>query len=241
MKKAILICIITLVVFDLSSQEKKSYQTGVTAQQNINAIVKLAPYSDGAVGFDTRYEGVKGSPRLFEKLMPSFLKVKGLDDYVKLESDIDLVGNTLLFNHPQTGKMLTLAADNVIELVFVNSEGEDQVFRTTAGMKFEKDIKETKFCQILSDSPVMFIKMPVKIFTEADYKGAYTADRKYDEYETKLRYYIATEDGVLHQVQLNKNALTKLFPEKKSIIKETAGSRSFENDEEMVKAVLGKF
>jgi len=82
--------------------------------------------------------------------------------------------------------------------------------------------------------------MPVKTLTEADYKGLYSANRLYDEYESKIRYYISTADSVLHQVQLNRKALTKLFPKNKEIINKTIESGSFKNDEEMVIAVLEK-
>ena len=81
--------------------------------------------------------------------------------------------------------------------------------------------------------------MPVKIFTEANYKGAYAPDRRYDEYETKYRYYIFGPDNTFHQIQLNRKSLVKLFPEKKEIIDKAIGSKTYENDEEMVIAVLG--
>lgn len=240
MKRFSLSFLISLLTLNLICQSTGSAREGTSAQQNINAIIKLAPYTDGAVGFDTRYEGVKGSPRLFDKLLPSMLKVEGQDYYIKLETDLDLEHNSLLFNHPKTGKLTSIPSDIVIELVVTNEGDSDLYYRTTNGLKFEKEMKETKFCQVLSETPVLFIKMPVKTLIEADYKGLYSADRPYDEYELKIRYYIATSDSILHQVQLNRNALLKLFPDKKDIIKNTIQSRSFKNDEEMVMAVLEK-
>ena len=221
----------------VNSQVKSVYQKGLSAEQNLNAVRDLAPYSIGGVGFDTRYEGIKGSPRLFDTLLPSFLNVKGQDYYLQLRTDIDLVQNALLFLHPKTGKLLALPADLVNEVV-IKSGGKEMVFRSTSGKSFEKDIKEQKFFQVLKEEPYPFIKMPVKIFTEANYKGAYAPDRRYDEYETKYRYYIFSSDNTFHQVQLNRKSLVKLFPGKKELIDKTIGSKTYENDEEMVIAVL---
>jgi len=240
MKKAILFSILIAIAGCVSSQIQNSSMEGTTGQQNINSIIKLAPYSNGTVGFDNRYEGVKGSPRLFEKLMPSVLRVKDQDYYIKLETDLDIERNTLLFTHPKTGKLLSIPSDIVVELIVTDEAGNDLTFRTIEGMTFEKEIKENRFIQILSESPYLFIKMCVKTFLEADYKGLYSADRPYDEYEIKIRYYIAGTDAVLRQVQLNRNSLIKLFPDKKEIIKKNTGSGSFKNDEEMVISLLEK-
>ena len=107
-EKLALFLVLNLVINSLFSQNKSVYQKGISAQENLNAIINLAPYSEGGVGFDTRYEGVKGSVRLFDRLLPSYLKIKGQDYYVKLETDIDVVRNTLLFTHPKTGKLLSI-------------------------------------------------------------------------------------------------------------------------------------
>lgn len=239
MRKSLLVFILIFSITGAYSQTNNIYQKGLSADQNLNAIVNLAPYSNGGVGFDTRYMGIKGSTRLFDTLMPSFLKIKGKDYYLQLKTDIDLVSNSLLFTHPKTGKMLSLPSDIVSELIIENN-GKELIFSTSDGKKFEKKLKEQKFFQVLKVAPVMFIRMPVKTFTEADYKGAYSADRRYDEYETKYRYYISGSDNIFHQIQLNKKSLIKLFPDKKELISNLIESKSYKNSEEMVIAVLEK-
>jgi hypothetical protein len=240
MKKIALFITFCLFFNILNSQSTSIYQNGLTAQQNLNAIGNLAPYSSGGVGFDTRYEGIKGSTRLFEKLLPSFLKIKGQDYYLQLETDIDLVQNSVLFIHPKTGKLVSIPSDMVSEVV-ITKDGKEMIFRTTNDKHFEKELKDQKFYQVLKEGKFPFIKMPVKTFTEAEYKGAYSADRRYDEWETKFRYYIFYTDSAFHQVQLNKKSLVRFFPEKKEIINNTIESKTFENNEDMVLSVLEKF
>jgi hypothetical protein len=240
MKKIVLLITLCLFFNILNSQSTSIYQNGLTAQQNLNAIGNLAPYSSGGVGFDTRYEGIKGSTRLFEILLPSFLKIKGQDYYLQLETDIDLVQNSVLFIHPKTGKLVSLPSGMVSEVV-ITKDGKELIFRTTNDKHFEKELKDQKFYQVLKEGKFQLIKMPVKTFTEAEYKGAYSADRRYDEWETKFRYYIFYTDSTFHQFQLNKKSLIRFFPEKKEIIKNTIELQTFANNEEMVLYLLEKF
>jgi hypothetical protein len=236
---SVFVIIFILISEDVNSQVTNIYQKGLSAEQNLNAIRDLTPYSTGAMGFDTRYQGIKGSPRLFDTLLPSFLNVKGQDYYLQLRTDIDLVQNTLLFIHPKTGKMLALPSDMVNEVV-IKSDGKEMVFRTTKGKSFEKDINEQKFFQVLNEGAFPFIKVPFITFTEANYKGAYSPDRRYDEYETKYRYNIFGPDDIFHEVQLNRKSLIRLFPDKKEIIDNVIRSKTYKNDEEMVIVILEK-
>ena len=69
MRKFSLFLILILSASVLSAQEVSIYQKGVTAQKNLDAIGNLNPYAPGGIGFDNRYQGVKGSPRLFDTLL----------------------------------------------------------------------------------------------------------------------------------------------------------------------------
>ena len=230
MRKLSVILFLSLIIFDAFSQRVNIYQSGITGQQNLNAISSLAPYSSGGMGIDNRYEGVVGSPRLFDTLLTSYLLVNDKDFYIKLETDIDLIGNAVLYTDPKTKKLFALPSDNVEELIIIKDTAE-LVFRTTRELSFDKPLREIRFCQVLAEGPVMFIKIPVKKFIEADYKGAYSVDRRYDEYEYTVKYYITGNDGILNQVQLNRKSLIKLFPDKKAIINKTPGNNNPNNEE----------
>jgi len=240
MKKFFTILLLILMVIKVHSQGSTLYQTGLTAEQNLNAIGNLARYSTGGVGFDTRYEGIKGSPRLFDTLLPSFLKIKGQDFYLELETNIDLITNSLLFIYPKTGKLLSISSDMIKE-VKINSGGKEMVFRTAMGKTYAKDFKEHKFFQVLKEGKFQFIKIPVKKFISADYKEIYGADRRYDEYTTYYKYYIMSSDSIFYRVQLTKKSLSKMFPDRKKIIYSSIEAKSHENDEDMVIEILDKF
>jgi hypothetical protein len=239
MRKLLISVLFTFLVGLTFSQVSSMYQKGLTAEQNLKAIFNLTSYTSGGAGYDTRYEGIKGSTRLFDTLLTSFLKIKGEKDYMELKTDIDPVTNSLLFKHPKTGKLVGIPSDIVTEVVMKN-EGKDLIFRTAEGKYFDKGAKGQKFFQVLKEEPYMFIKVPGKTFIQADYKGAYTSNKRYDEYETTYKYYIYFPDSSYHKILLNKKSLIKLFPDKKEIINKLSNDKSYADDEEMIKLILEK-
>ena len=240
MKKLIVFTLLILTSVGVFSQASTSAQRYLTSEENLRAIANLSPNSPGGYGFDNRYEGVKGTPRLLDTLLTSFVQVQGQDYRIEILSDIDVVNNALVYQHPRTKLLYTISADVITELVY-DKEGKSLVFRTTTGKKFDREMKESKFYQVLKDNDYQFIKMPIKTFVEANYKGAYSADRRYDEYVPDSRYYIMGTDDTFHQVKLTRKSLSKLFPEKKKLIDESFAEDTDDDKEDLVISLLEKF
>lgn len=219
-------------------QAANVYGQGVSAKANLAAIATMSPYGVGGMGFDERYEGLKGSPRLYDTLYHSVLKVKDQSFQILVEADIDVAVGRLLFRSPSTGQLMSVPTEILEEVVFFTKDGQHRYY-TTRRLNFVKPEKELRFCQILFEGSHIFIKMPVKIFREADYKNLYSTDRRFDEYETKYRYYISRNDGQLTQVQLTVRELSKLFPKEKERIKQIFSTSGF-SDEERVIALLAE-
>lgn len=241
MRRLILFCFSLLTFLSGYSQQASAiYQRGLSAAENLKAIANLGPYSQGGIGFDTRYEGIKGSPRMLDTLLPSFLRLEGQDYYIELMADIDLVKNAVIYIHPKTKQMFSIPGDLISELI-INNDGKELVFRTTKGKTFEKEMKEQKFYQVLKDGKYQFIKIPVKTFVQANYKGAYSADRRYDEYQPDARYYLMNADSIFCQIQLNKKSVSKIYPDKKELIDQVAREEANTDKEAMILSILGKF
>lgn len=239
MRKIILILISSAVWISVFPQTNSVYQKGINLEENLKIITSLTPYTSGGLGFDNRYEGVKGSPRLSDTLLPSLLRIKGQDLYYALVSDIDVVQNSVIYLHPKTGKLFAIPASTVEELI-ITRDGKDLVFRTTYGKTFDKELKDQRFIQILKDGDYQFVKMLVKIFAEADYKKVYSSDTRYDEFQAKDRYYLLGPDNVFYQIQLNRKSVLKVYPDKKKII-EQDDEKSFADKEQMIVSLLKKF
>jgi hypothetical protein len=241
MKKVELFIIALLLTCSpvMLSQDAKGAKVGMTSEQNLQALTNPSLYSTTSA-FDGRYEGVKGSPRLLDTLLPSTILLKGEKEYYDTGTDIDVVRNTMLFLLRTSGDLLEVSSSWIEELVIHSGKG-DMVFRTTDGMHFDKEIKENKFYQVLKDGPWMFIKIPDRIFQEANYTGLYSPDRRYDEYTPEDKYYIMGSDSVLHRVQLTARSLTKLFPSRARLIDSAFEGISGELREDQVIRLLERF
>jgi hypothetical protein len=209
--------------------------------ENIKAMVK--PWGNNFVHtFDSRYEGVKGTPNLFNSLVNSYLMGSGQEKYIQIESDIDILRNTVIFRDPSTGNLMEIPSDNVKELVF-NIYNKDIIYRTTRGLKFEKKIKENKFYQVVREVPYRLIMITFKSFVKADNEPTFNSGRHFDEYRTDRKYFLEDSGGVFHQIifnnitydciihpsKIDKKGLAKIFPEKKEII-----YRAFEENPDSV-------
>ena len=226
-----------LTLTSWSQQLSEASQRVFKSVENMQSVINLNKISQTGITFDTRYEGIKGSPRLADSLLPSFLKLAGQDYYFEIRADLDLVNNALIYAGSGSGQLYSIPSSDVSELV-INTGGNELLFRTTKGKKFEKDLKENRFYQVLSEGEYEFIKVPMKGFIRADYQGAYTADRRYDEYVDETRYYLKGRDGTYYQVQLNKKSLLKVLPEKKEIIEQAFSKGSSEDKEGLVVTIL---
>jgi len=240
MRRIILFCF-SLLIFPIVYPQQASviYQKGLSADENLKAIANLGPYSQGGIGFDTRYEGIKGSPRMLDTLLPSFLRLDGQDYYIEILADIDLVKNAVIYIHPKTKLLFSVPVDFISELIIKNN-GKEILFRTTKGKPFEKEMKEQKFYQVLKEGKYQFIKIPQKIFVQANYKGAYSADRRYDEYQPDAKYYLMNADNKFCQIQLNKKSVSRIYPDKKELIDQIAREETNPDKEAMIISILDK-
>jgi hypothetical protein len=168
------------------------------------------------------------------------VKLKGEEGHFGVKTDIDVVRNTLLFVLPSSGDMLEVASSWIEELI-VHAGERDLLFRTTEGLKFDRELKGIKFYQVLMEGPHMFIKIPDREFLEASYTGLYSPDKRYDEYVPDDRYYIMGSDSILHRVQLTRKSLSRIFPSRSKLINSSFSENSGEDLEQQVIRLLEKF
>ncbi|HUW93734.1 MAG TPA: hypothetical protein VMV74_11270 [Bacteroidales bacterium] len=240
MKKSVILFLSLLCAAEIYSQSVPANQLGSITVENLKAISNISPYTPGAVGFDNRYLGVKGTTRLFDTLTTSFFLVSGQKEYIPLNSDIDVMSNALVFIQSGTGELMEISSDHIDEVIF-KREGGDLYFRTTRGIKFEKEFEGNKFYEVLKEGPYTFIVIHDKKLVEADYQRLYSPDRRYDELKPVNKYYIAGSDGIFYRVQLNAKSLAKLFPDKKELIRKALISKDEAEAEAQIIALLNKF
>lgn len=251
MKKLIILLLFSLHLPVVFSQKINYYQDGVTGVENLRVITQSSGFIHT---FDTRYQGIKGTPNLFNSFVPSYLLLKGKEKYFQLDSDIDLLRNSVIFLDPATGKTMEIPAENVSELIFIKYDKEI-VFRTTKGIKFNRRVRETKFYQVMQQEPHQLIMVTYKTFTKADSEPVFNSGQNYDEFKSKRKFFIEDSKGVFHQVvlnkvdydylihptQLNRKSLAKIFPDKKDKIYRAFDENSGPVSADRIIEILNKF
>jgi len=238
MKRLLVLLFLFTVLLSVNAQVDTGSIASITGEGNLKAVITLSPYTS-AVGFDNRYQGIKGTPRLIDSLVNSLVLITGQEKYYRMQIDVDVVKNAIVFRTEPGEELMEILSDKISEII-VNSDTKPQVYRTTNGLKFEKELRENKFYTILKDGPRQFIKIPDKKFVEADYQRAYSQDRRYDEFKDDDKYYILSNDSIYHRVQLNRKSLEKLFPESRQIINENFNEKRSANPEADIVLLLEK-
>ncbi|MBE0674082.1 MAG: hypothetical protein IH591_05425, partial [Bacteroidales bacterium] len=95
----------------ITAQKPTGYREGISGENNLQNALYMSPYA-AAKGFDNRYQGIKGSPRFFDTLVASSVLIKGEELYFRVESDLDVVKNALIFMSPGRGMLMEVPSDN---------------------------------------------------------------------------------------------------------------------------------
>lgn len=194
MRYLFLICGSCLLWFIAPAQ-----QTQLEAEVNLLQLANLNPLGPSARSFDNRYEGVRGTPYLFEKPLAVVVSgVRGGKSYDFSAGNIDAFDNYLVvaLDNGQQGAIPAVAIHHIKA---VRAPRDTLYFITLRqGEVTEKADSTVRFFELLYQSDKhQLLKLVDKYFQKADYKGAYSANVRYDEYRDRNYYYLRHEGAYL--------------------------------------------
>lgn len=237
--RAILILAMTVNV-GLYGQEDKE----ISEDFNFNDILNMSRISYDNVGprtFDLRYEGVKGTPMLFENWQEGVVYLKKEDsEPLEVEVNYNALEQQLLFKLP-TGQMGVLPLD-ALEKVTAQHEDTTYLFKPFPQSEVEGRKKEDlKFYEVLYEGNCTLLKVVNKKFKRADYKHPYGPDRRADTFIDLMDYFLKVGDGEYEKVKLKEKHILKALsdhaPEAEAIVKENGWELETESE---VTALLRK-
>lgn len=173
-------------------------------QQNISDLGESA--APGSIRlFDGRYDGVRGTPLLFEEPQLSTITFKDNSQLERVPLNIDVVNNQIFINY--NAKIIRMNAKRVQKItilntrrVFVNSKNQDLA------------IEKNPYVELLAEGEVSLYALYSKRFTKADYQGAYSSGQSYDSYsEGPTLYYLKDKNGEIKSFKLKKGQILQLF------------------------------
>ena len=207
----------------------------VAADINMRQLAELGTRMSAVpIGFDNRYEGVKGSPYLYEKWRPGEIQVDGAPT-ISENIFLNIDGTKNLATVQLPNGVLGLQNEKIKGLV-INIENGSVRYETHLRSKIEGKGDGKVLLEVLYDGVNYgYYKEPRIVFNKANYQGAYSPDVRYDEYVASPVYFIRVKDKY-EKVKLKKNAIQKIIPE----IRRTEGWKGTELTEQKLIVLLAE-
>jgi hypothetical protein len=199
-----------LFILALSITASLAAQNTVTPEgyKAKESLRNLADGTGSVQTFDNRYEGVRGTPFVFEAYMPGEVFFKEKSRVAIKELNYNCFENEIVYMDPAT-KVIRLVNRYQVDLFTITNGGEVLTF---VPIQLEED-SETVFAQVLYNKGSMVYKVYGKEWLKANYEGGYSADRKYDAFVDKYDlYFLKQGDQTLYKVKRSKKQIIAAFP-----------------------------
>jgi hypothetical protein len=205
--KTIIIALALFVSLTCSAQNI-SVPQGYEAKENLRELGSM----DGTGNvrtFDNRYEGVKGTPYVFEEFHPGEVYLKTKNKVAVQDLNYNCFENELVYLDPATK---VIRAMNRFQVDLFTIRDGDRVL-TFVPVKLGED-EETIFAEVLYNKGSIVYKVYGKEWLKANYEGGYSADRRYDQFVDKYDLYFMKKGGnMLYKAKKSKKQVIAAFPD----------------------------
>jgi hypothetical protein len=231
MAMKILIAGLAFIISITVSAQNISYPEGYEASENLKALSDLE-HSEAIRTFDNRYEGVKGTPFVFDEFRPGEVYLKTKNKVVVQDLNYDCFKNEIVYRDPATKVIRVI---NRYQVDFFIIRNGDRVM-TFVPIKLEGEA-ETIFAEVLYNLGSIVYKVYGKDWIKANYEGGYGPDRRYDEFKDKYDlYFMIKREYILYKARKSKKQLVAAFPDHEKEISSfiKANKLNLKEDESLV-------
>ncbi len=174
--------------------------------------------------FDDRYEGVKGSPLLLDQWTPGRVTLRDGKVFSSVQLKYDLYRDEIVVKHPYDHAVIP-EKYTVTQFSLRSEPGEDSLyFMLVDYLPNYRKFPPNHFAQVLygnlSDpNTSTLLAVHNKKLIKADFQGAYSADRRYDEFsETMTSYYLVKPNGRSYRFKPTLSSIRRLLGDKKAAV-----------------------
>lgn len=159
--------------------------------------------------FDNRYEGVKGTPFVFEEWYPGEIFLSNKEKISIAHLNYNSFENEIVYKEDGSD-VIRLVNKYKVDLFQLKKDGEIKTFIPVS----LKNDAQAVFVEVLYDLDSRVYKVYKKEFLKANYEGGYSADRRHDEFIDKYDVMILKAgESTLYKVKSSKKYILSLFPE----------------------------
>ena len=212
-----LLTIIWVLVWSMTYSQEN---TPAVQDQIVNQIGKDG-YAGAVQTYDTRYEGVKGTPFLSEKWQPGSFTYNNGTSHDKVSLRYDMYRDELWVRTKRNREVIIF--QNRLESFVLDSVAEnasDRFIKVRYIPHLANYLEPESMVQILYEGKFMVVARRKKIMRIASYKGGYSLNRTYDEFvEIDPEYYSIYESRKVVRVKPSEKAFLRKFPTYSDAIK----------------------
>lgn len=213
MRKFLLICLLAAGIAGIVRAQQPSAvnvtpPSGINAQQNLDALG--SPVTSGSnvvLSFDTRYRGFLNSPYLLDTWTKGDLIFKNGTKYSDIDLKLNTYGDEVLVRKRDTGDSIIVDKTALQQFTLSDEKGEPMLFKKLT----DPESRQSRFFQVLHEGKKYdLLAHHKKTLLQADYKGAYSAGRYYDEFIPSVNYFLIDKaSGAWTKLKMQESALLK--------------------------------
>ena len=199
--------IIIFFVFIIGgSVRSQNQQNSTLAKDSFESLWKSG--SNTVLVYNNSYEGVEGSPFLFDFWALGEITLTSSIHFDSLRIKYNIVDDNI-FVQNDLGKIIIPVKSLVQSFIIIDSLGNDYKFiKMPLISEKENAITKHGFFELLFDGKVKLLAQRKKYLKEADYQGAYSANRPYDEFRSQPPiYYWVNTSGVAVKLKKGKKGV----------------------------------
>lgn len=201
-------------------------ETAPGKEQQYAQLLNMSPISAPARSFDNRYRGVQGSPYLWDDYRDALIiNAKG-DSIQGLKVRLNLVGPYVEINALK-GIHGKVTYNNLQSLTITNLSGQIEYLKTGI------IDNELVLLEVIYEGDLKFYRLLKKGFQKADYRGAYSAEKPFDEYVDQFAFYVKDKSDQFQKVKLKAKSLAKILPSHKDVILQYFRKKEIEKGEDL--------
>jgi len=160
--------------------------------------------------FNLAYEGVYGTPYLYSDWASGMVIMSSGDTIKNQDLNYDIYQDELLALNKRTGKTIIPMQGVLRSFVIVDSLNHEHVFINTLPDQVNDESGRKGFYEVLYQGDLLLLAKHRKTFVKANYEGAYSANRPYDEFKTSTkRYSLIKKDGSYIELKQGKKGVLK--------------------------------
>lgn len=213
-------------------------------QQIINEVGR--DFNQGAVQtFDERYEGVKGTPFLVDQWSPGKVTMRNGKVFANVELKYDLYRDEIVVKHPYDHAVIPDKRTITQFSLDAEQANDSSYFVLVDDLPNSRNFPPNHFAQVLYGSlsqpdASTLLAVHKKKLIKANFEGAYSANRRYDEFsELMTSYYLIKPNGQSYQLKPTIKSIRQSLNDKKATVNQFLANETInpENPNDLVRLI----